>query len=274
MSVKWWGEFALATGETRRWRMGPFGLWITRLAKEIRVATREDPTGDPVAVLAGESCDEPPPDDAAVVRYGVRDGAGKLQVGPATADRAAVVKSETEYVVPPGGKVTAFVGSPLWLRVRLTSPLRPLYETPMQRPSDTWFGPSTLAGELCYAVRTSVRYNLENLPVRSYRAVSVVRVVNHADAPLPLARLRLPLPHLSLFASGDGRLWTESVTLDRRQEGELAEIGLGKSAPREAGECVRVGGPREELERKPLIRSFAGLLGLTEEKRGYERVVE
>jgi hypothetical protein len=269
----WWGEFEIRTGESRRWRLGPFTLWVSRRAGEVRVATRSE-TGDDIVCVAAEACDEPVPDDVDLVRYGVRESVRELEIGPVTADRAAVVKSENDYVVPPGGAVTAFISTPLWLQVRLTAPVRLLHEVPTQRPSDTWFGPSTLEGELCYAVRTSVRYTLENVPVRPNRAVSVVRVLNHAATPLPLARLRLPLPYLSLFADGDGRLWTEAVTLDRQEEGDRAAIKLGKSAPQEAGECKRVCGPREKLGRQNLIRSFTGLLGLTGGRGGHERVVE
>lgn len=274
MSTAWWGNFDFEEGQTRCWCLGPFTMWITRLAGEFRTATAFEPTGDPFALRAGTVWDAAVPENAELVRYGVRDSTRRLNIEPTTADRAAIVKSESAYVVPPGGTVAAFVGSPVWLRIQLTGPERTLHDVPTQRPSDTWFGPSTLEGELCYAIRTSVRYSLENLAVRPYRAVSVVRVLNHADTPLPLARLRLPLPLLSLFADERGRLWTEAVTLDRTQENDLAEIKLGKSAPREAGKCVRLCGPREEMERRPLIRSFTGLLGLTDEKRGYERVVE
>ncbi|MBU0743609.1 hypothetical protein KKG45_05820 [bacterium] len=274
MSGIWWGGFEFAAGEMRAWRLGPLEVWITRAAAEFRVATRSDPGGDEFALRAGEPCTEPVPDDAELVRYGVRDASRRLEIAPAAADRAVIVKSETTFIVPPGGATTAFISSPIWLRIQLPEPRRLLHEEPAQRPSDTWFGASTLEGELCYAIRTSVRFDLKNLPVRPYRAVSVVRILNHADTPLPLARLRLPLPYLSFYADGDGRLWTESVTLDRRQDDDLAEIKLGKSAPREAGQCTKVTGPREEMEKKHLIRSFTGLLGLRKDREGYERVVE
>lgn len=274
MNGAWWGQFEFAAGETRTWRLGPLEMWISRTAAEYRVAVRRDPDGDLSALQAGTPWDGPVPEDAETVRYGVRESTRRLEVTPATADRAAIVKAESEFFVPPGGAVTAFISSPLWVSVNLSDPKRPLHEAPTQRPSDTWFGPSTLVGELCYAIRSSVRFDFGNLPVRPYRAVSVVRILNHADSPLPLARLRLPLPFLSLFASADGRLWTESVTLDRKQDDELAEVKLGKSAAREAGPCVKVAGPREEMEKQHLIRSFTGLLGLRKGKEGYERVVE
>jgi len=274
MNGAWWGQFEFAAGETRAWRLGPLELWISRTPSEYRVAVRRDPDGDLSVLRVGDPWTEPVPDDVETVRYGVRDSARRLEVTPATADRAVIVKAESEFFVPPGDAATAFISSPLWLRVQLPDPKRLMHEEPALRPSDTWFGPSTLEGELCYAIRTNVRFDLANLPVRPYRAVSIVRIRNHADTSLPLARLRLPLPYLSLHAGEDGQLWTESVTLDRKQDDELAEIKLGKTAPREAGKCVKIAGPREEMEKRHLIRSFTGLLGLRKAKEGYERVVE
>ena len=119
-----------------------------------------------------------------------------------------------------------------------------------------------------------MRYNLENLSIRPFRAITVVKILNHADTPLPLARLRLPLPLLSLYANREGSLWTEAVTLDRQQDGDMAQVKLSRSAPDVAGECSRVCEPREAMGRHTLIRSFTSLLGLTGDREGYERVVE
>lgn len=270
MTRSWWGEFDFQDGETRFWRLGAYGLWVTRARAEFRVASRMDQEPE-TAWAGGEPGAEAPPPDAEQTRYGVRESTRRLLVQPATADRPMVVKSRDPYIVPPDGAVTAFVSTPVWVRIHLEGPRRLLHEEPVHRPSDTWFGPDTMQGEMCYAVQTSVRYDLANVPPLPGRAVTVVRIRNRADAPLPLARLRLPLPGLSLFADADARLWTESVTLERREDDELAEITLGKAAPREAGACTKVAGPREDLKSHPIMRSFAGWLGLGRGGGGDER---
>ena len=61
--------------------------------------------------------------------------------------------------------------------------------------------------------------------------------------------------------------------MNRRQDDDLAEIKLGRSAPDEAGKAAKVVGPREVHASNLLIRSFTGLLGLGREDR-HERVVE
>ena len=270
----WWSEFDFATGQTRAWRIGPLEMWISRRAAEYRISIRRDPETHESPLRVGEPQDAPPPPDAETVRYGVRESSTVLKIEPATADRAAVVKSDCPFIVAPGGAVTAFISTPVWVRIHLRNPDRMIQEEATLRPSDTWFGPSTIEGELCYAISTSVRFSLDNLPLRPYRAISVVRIFNHAGTPLPLARLRLPLPHLSLYADAEGRLWTEAVSLDRRDDNDLANIKLGESAPREAGPSRKVAAPREALDKRHPIRSFTGLFGLGKGKENYERVVE
>jgi hypothetical protein len=76
-----------------------------------------------------------------------------------------------------------------------------IFDQPTHRPSDTWFGPTTMTGELCYAIRTSVRLNLENLPARPGRAISVVQVKNQSRTDLKVEKPRVPsdrvgTPHL------------------------------------------------------------------------------
>jgi len=269
MSTRWWGPFSFEMGQTRLWRMGPFEMWLQRQEREFRLSTMASPHRDTPDLVSGATTTLEAPADAEVIRFGVDSSVDQLEIQPVTSDRAAVFKSDDPYLVPPGGEVTAFLSSPVWLRLQLMNPVRVLHELATYRPSDTWFGPSTLEGELCYAVRTSVRYNLQNLATRPSRAITVVRIANPAPTVLPLARLRLPLPNLSLFAGEDGGLWTEFVTLERRHDGDLAEIRLARTAPPEAGRCTLVGKPREDIGRHSLIRSFTSLLGISGDRIGH-----
>jgi len=257
----WWGEFEFKPRETRYWQLGPFSLWVQRTPAEFRVTTGSGVDLDQTALRVGETWSESIPEGHELVRYSVGEAEQGLEIVPLMADRSIIVKSDTTFIVPPGRTVMAYVSSPLWMRAQLLEPKRVLHEEPMLRPSDTWWGPSTLEGELCYAIRTSVRYDLDNLPLRPHRAVSAVWVVNQAKTPLQLDRIRLPIPNLSLFSDTNGRLWTEAVTLVRGQDDDLASVRLEKSPPVEAGPCAKVVGPRFEPEKNLLIRAFAGLLG-------------
>jgi hypothetical protein len=271
MTGSWWGEFTVPEGETRHWEIGPIQLWISRTREEWRIATQR--ASEPLArALSVARPSEGPPEEASLQRYGFRKTSPEIVLSPAAADRRVVAKASTPSFVPAGEAIKIYVSSPLWIQIRAPGHDAPLFDEPCFRPSDTWFGPSTLEGELCYATKTAARLHLENLPLRPHRAVSVVHVSNRADSQLALERLNLPLSSLSLFAGDDGNLWTEEVTLDREEEGELARVSLGKGAPPEAGNAKPVAGPREHHARSALMRAFGGLFGL----RGgtsHERVV-
>jgi hypothetical protein len=193
-----------------------------------------------------------------VKRFGFRKASGQLELRPALADRPVVVNPEIPFALPAGEETSLYVSVSLWLQIHTGNPASLLLEEPVFRPSDTWFGPSTMEGELCYAGRTGARLNLENLTVRPQRAICAVRIRNRAATLLPLQRLKLPAPNLSLFTSAEGHLWTEALTLDRDQDGELASLRLGKGPPREARDPVHVNGPRARIERGLLVRTFAG----------------
>jgi len=260
MTDAWWDEVRLETGETRFWQIGPLCLWATRLEEEWQLATETIGEGLATEMVAAAAPVSPPGPGAAMARFGFRDAPSSLRLLPAPADRPVVVKAASPFFVPAGEEVSLFVSSALWLQVRVGGSTDLLHETPLFRPSDTWFGPSTLEGELCYAAKTAARFNLERIPRRPHRAATVVRIRNRADTQLGLERLKIPLPLLSLYGTEDGQLWTESVTLERDEEGENATVKLGKGAPRSAGVAKRLAGPRARAEKGLLTRAFGGLL--------------
>ncbi|GJM44496.1 MAG: hypothetical protein DHS20C21_13380 [Gemmatimonadota bacterium] len=260
MSQQWWGEYSLEEGGTRYWEIGPLRFWARRLQQEWRFASMAagDHSDEHLNVAAPSPAE--PDESAENIQFGFREAHPTLELGPACPDRLVVVKSDRELFVPPGEEISLFVSTGLWLQVRTGASPALLYEIPFRRPSDTWFGPSTLVGELCYSARVKVRFRLEDVVRRPHRAISVVKIRNRASTQLALTRLTLPVPLLSLYGSEDGQLWTESMTLIRDADGEHAEVKLGRGAPREAHGAKKLTGPRRQPQKGVLLRSFASLL--------------
>jgi hypothetical protein len=61
--------------------------------------------------------------------------------------------------------------------------------------------------------------------------------------------------------SAAGELWTESVTLVRRDDGELAALELSRQAPAHLPQPRRLTEPRWLPDRGRLLRAFGGLIG-------------
>jgi hypothetical protein len=255
----WWGEFDVDEGATRFWQIGPWRMWIARSKREWRVTYERHPDAlESTLVLSEESPPEAPA-GAKQVRFGFRETQASIHLAPRLPDRALVVNPENPFALPPGEEVTIYCGCPLWIHASTGDPAVELFEEAIFRPSETWFGPDPTSGELCYAARATPRLQLQDLPHRPHRAVSPVRIRNRAKSALEVERLKLPMPNLALFASTDGRLWTEAVGLDRNEDGEFAELRLEKAPPKDVRPVKRVAGAREISDRGHPFRAFRRL---------------
>lgn len=262
----WWGTFVVPEGDVRYWRIGPLELWFARQAREWRFrhanVASADPVLDPhldVDVAASQADLEADP--ATLERVGLGgEPRSPLCIAPALADRFVITRPREPFTILPGEEVELFVSSPLWVQISVGSPAALVREVPTHRPSDTWFGATTVAGDLCYASRTHCRRALDEIPLRPHRATTAVLVRNAVPAPLALTRLAVPVPRLGLFAAPNGSLFTESLILTRESaDDDLAHLAIGESPPAAARATTRVAGAREVGTASRLIRAFNAL---------------
>lgn len=255
-----WGRFPLALGEVLHFRVGACALWLERLARELRVSycQSEDPLDTSLRVAERvERVPEQPP--LAAERFAL-NSFGPLEVVPLLADRAVVVRTHETLHVLPEDEATLYLTTPAWLRVSAGAPQKTLFERPSFRPSDTWFGPNTREGELCYAGSTTARLSLDELSMRPGRVVTRVQIANQARTPLALDRVNLPAPALSVFAASDHRLWTEAIQIRREPDGVIRGVMIAQ-VPEEAAGAARLSGPRQSDEGNLFSRAFKALLG-------------
>lgn len=264
----WWGAFPLDDEAAARWRIGPAEVYAHRRHREWRVSVNSE--GDPLdrRLEPARACSPADiPEVPEAIRFGFLRAPDAIHLYPVLADRSVVLRPQRTLLVPPGDAIDVFVSTPLWLRVSFGPVERPrkgsstvvesvAHEVPLYRPSDTWFGPSTIEGELCYASRTHAYLSLEEVQRYPHRARTLVHVKNRAEDVLRLERLNVPVRHLSLFAADDRSLWTERVTLTRDADGGLAAMRVGNGAPREARGAVKVSEPRDRVETNVVVRAF------------------
>jgi hypothetical protein len=260
----WWGRFSVDEGQTSQWQIGPLKLAVQRLLNEWQLAYERDEIM--IEEANGWQLDQTALDVnslgyAQTERYTFGQTSSTLWVLPALADRPVVTRPWTPFYVTAGEETVMFVSSPLWVRIAVDDPPKILQEIPIRRPSDTWFGPSTMEGELCYASRTHGRLNFENVALQPQRAIIEVIIRNRADTTLLVERLSLPVPYLSLFETPEGLLWTESVTMVRTRDTGMATFDLVSRPPVQAGQAKLVSEPRQTPSRNMVIRAFGALFG-------------
>ena len=229
---QWWGERRVEVGTTTRWQIGPLILWIQRLPGEWRVyRTRlEDPL-DGTVELEERASGEAIPAAASIERFAFQGDSPLLELAARLPDRPIVSRPRNPFHVPPGEDLVFFVDSPLWVGLSTMNPRRWLFEMPVFRPSDTWFGPSTNEGELCYASRTAGTLQLSDTPIRPHRCLTAVTIRNRASDELLLDRLKLPVASLALYVGEDRRIWTQDVSLERHERGDRAQLSIRRSEP-------------------------------------------
>lgn len=253
----WWGPYQFALNQTGNWKVGASLLAITRVKTEWQIQHQE--TALPEEEQNGWSVALPGSrlgDDATVQRHLFHNTSSNLRLQPALADRPVVSRPVTPVHLSPGEKVTIFVSSPLWIIVSTTKPDVVLLDTPSQRPSDTWFGPSTWEGELCYAVRTRARLDLEELQLRPHRAVTSLDVHNKGKQVMLVERLKLPVRHLTLYTDAQGMLWTSDVKIVTEEEMASAELGIDRGTPGHANAAKLVAKPRDPVESHVVRRAL------------------
>ncbi|HUU29262.1 MAG TPA: hypothetical protein VM123_15760 [archaeon] len=257
----WWGSFTFPENTGGKWRIGPATFWIERSIHEWRVAYKA------VDELAENGAEVALPlqgpvehgSGVAVTRFGMSKTTGNLTITPVLADRSVVIRPETPFYILPNQDVAFYVSSPLWVRIETGDPPVVLRDIPIFRPSDTWFGPSTMEGELCYADRVYGRLKLEDIKFRPHRAITVVFLQNQGSGSIFLERLNLPVPNLSIYEAEDGYLWTQAVTL-KMGIGKKAELELKKKAPAAAKNPKLISGPRQKAEKSILSRALKNLI--------------
>ncbi|MCC5857294.1 MAG: hypothetical protein JJT90_04005 [Ectothiorhodospiraceae bacterium] len=257
----WFGDFNLDVHHTLEWRVGPLTFWVYRGEHEWRL--RSDGGGDPLSPTAETVLREERQadvEDSKVQRFLLTQDSPRLSVGVMLPDRPVVSKPASPVSIPAGESVSFYLSYPVWLTLSVGDPPRKLAEFPSQRLSDTWFGPNTREGMLCYATRSRCRLNLSDHPHVPNRAITQLLIRNQGQDALTLDRVKLPVATLSLYRSLDRNwLWTQTVSLLRQEGGDMAELKLGSGVPEEAGRCELVAQPRELPQRGTLVRAFSQL---------------
>ncbi len=242
-----WRSLEIAEGGVARGFLRECELFVHRRAQEWRVASRSLPEGtrEPGSWSVLDAWpDELESDERVVVRRHLyREAPTTVEVRPALADRSVVVHPAVSTSISSGEQAVVHVGTPVWIELVVAG--ERLLSVPSDQPSDTWFGPSTIEGQLCYAARSLVRVQLDSLmPPRVDQIVTRATLRNESDGPLDIERIALPVPQLSIYQGTDGWLWTEAVTLAREPNVGLARLEVHRGAPSGVPEARRLAGPR------------------------------
>lgn len=260
-NVDWWGPVTIPHSRCGRWQIGPLTLCIQRLAGEWRISRSAGVDAHDSRVAVDVPCDcAELLNEQEVSRFGVSGDNEVLRLMPALADRDVVSSPQLPFYIPAGESVTVYVGHPLWARVLAGKNDVVLDEFAIHQPPDTWFGPDTQSGKLCYAARSFCQLRLDAVQNRPHRAITSVLVKNRASTELYLDRIKLPVPFLSIYSDPDSSsLWTEDVVLERFDNDDLAPLQVRKGSPAAVGRSLKIVEPRHATHGNVMVRAFGSL---------------
>ena len=257
-SNQWWQPVALSNGQSWQYTLGPLTLYLQRSPFEWLLGFTRAPEQDTHSQTQSNAIRQLPELEN-LQRFVFRQSPAQFCLNPKLLDRPMVVKTRTQLSIPPAQQAIFYISSPVVIEVNLQQPACNLLDIVSQRLSDTWFGPSTLHGELCYADKTQARHIRADLPVRPHRAVTAVTIENNADTMLVIDKLSIPLPYLALYGLDDGSLWTDPITLQHDGNHVLTRFKITKQLPAGVTAAAKIAAPRQNIEKQGLIRAFTGM---------------
>ncbi|MFL0799497.1 MAG: hypothetical protein K6L80_03530 [Agarilytica sp.] len=258
---RWWGDFHFNEEETKEWVLGDRRFVIHRSSGEWKTWNIETPeeSGEYVFKHSALQASAELPDHTTLGRYLQHETSEQISVRPMMADRSMVIRPSVPLQILAEERICLYISTPLWFNVKTCPNDVTIMDVPFWRPSDSWFGPSTMSGEFCYAKYTDARVNITQLEQRPHRAITPIHVINKRNEALIVERLSIPVPLLHLFSDDKHHLWTEEITLTRESDGDMAKLQLDKVAPPHASNPTLVSKPRTESEKNIVFRTLNSL---------------
>ena len=255
-SGAWWQTVALEPEQCWQYTVGPLTLYLQRQPDAWLFAWETEPGNHARSDSGAASA---LPEHLQPRRVVFRQSPLGVCLRPLLLERSVVMTTQQPVVIAPGEQAVFHISTPVCIRIVLQQPVRVLQELQTQRLSDTWFGPSTEFGELCYADRTQASHSTTVLAPAPHQAVTSLTIDNRSTRMLTLGRLCIPVPFLAVYGLPDGSLWTDPVVLEHDGSQALTRFQVDKRLPAGVGIEHRLGEPRREPERHGLIRAFAGM---------------
>jgi len=247
-SRQWWGTYQVEAGQSRFWRIGNVIICVDRVTNEWHIASCQAAEND-------DACNLKIPFDKLNFKTFTFHTQAELELKPVLANLSLASKLERTLYIPGGEEILLYVSSPVWVRVQTGKSRIILAEIPTFILSDTWFGPNTCEGELCYAGHTYCSPHLKDIPSGPDRIISPMLIKNAGVTTLKLENISVPLPYLSVYSDAENFLWTEQLYV-YREEDSGPEVEIAKGPPKALNEITLLTEARKTINNSTGIKQF------------------
>lgn len=244
-----WNPIKLSAEQKLRFQFGPLDVHIKRCADEFNIGWMYDRVSETRLTLdtdPGLSSDN-------IDWHRWIGGAAFDQIifKPIMPDRPIVVRPEMAVSLLPKEKAMFFVGVPSFISVCAGTGEKQLCEIPTNILTNTWFGETTVAGELCYGLKTTAKRDDKKLLNHPFRIICPIRIINASKEILNIESLCLPVKHLGVYM-GESRLWGNEETVEFRGKKKWGRITATPGNPKFDQVSRLLNTPRE-LSNKDIV---------------------
>ena len=258
---KWWGDISFDLNKTKTWRIGERRISVQRKDTEWLIWNQETKEESFVELILEDSIPNHCSIDVLPQRYLVKNTQKCLTVKPLLANRSIIVRPTSTLNILPGERIELYVSSPLWLAFYDHAGTLPICDLPFWLPSDSWFGPNTMVGELCYSKYTDAKVTLDNIQKRSHRAITTISISNEHDELLAIERISLPTPFLNLYVDATNQFWTDKVNLIHHLDGDRPSFDINRLVmERDKTDLTLISTAREIANSNTFMRSIKSLV--------------
>lgn len=276
-----WGDIYFELDEVKTWRIGQRKISVQRKKTEWLIWNEKTEEENFEALVLENSVSNDIPISVLPQRYLLKSTQPYLTAKPLLADRSIIVRPNSILNILPGETIDLYVSSPLWMAFYNmafyntalcnttfyntasynTKETLPISEIPFWLPSDSWFGPNTMVGELCYSKYTDAKVTLDNIQKRSHRAITKISISNEHDESLAIERLSLPTPLLDLYIDTNNQFWTDQVHLIHHLDSERPSFDIKSLASESAAKSIKlISVARKIANENTFMRSIRSLV--------------
>lgn len=256
----WWGVFSFDLLEQRCWSIGERAILIKRKATEWNTWNIESEEEDSDIVVSN-GMNFNIDNNLINGRFLEKSTSEILKVFPLLADRTVIARPSSPLTILAGEKIQLYISTPIWFYAETFPGGKSIVDLPFWRPSDSWFGSSTIDGQLCYAKYTSAKTQVEELDLHSHHATTSIIVVNNHKKALIINRVNVPVNHLHLYSDEQNQLWTSRISIEIEDESADVELIIEKGFSAEFNPLTFISNPRLKPSQGKLIRRISNLFG-------------
>ena len=180
----------------------------------------------------------------------------ELIVVPAFPNKAVVFRNNKNIKISAGESASLYFRIPLTLQFYFQEVKEEnrLFEIPLQRLSDTWFGEADM-GEPAFSIGSNFDTEISEVKVMPWEAISPVEIINNTTGVFELQRLILRVEDFSLFLKNK-QLFSNHVAIEFKGPEHAGSVNLSLKKEIHGQKPLQLAKPRNAVGRNLLRKSF------------------